>query len=243
MFTVWTGKRQACEQAVVAANAAANDAASAAISERFSVAEAKLPGVVAECDRLNSEYGENSTIYQQFNADATRLEADIRGRRAVYDLAKARVDGIRAQLDSAIASKTEINFNNELLKRVRAARPVIANKLWSMVLAAVSRSFSQMRGLESVVTKDADGFKVNGQAIESLSGSTLDILGLSIRLALVRTFLPQSPFLILDEPSAACDADRTAAMLGFLVTSGFDQMLVVTHEDTTEQTASALIEI
>jgi ABC-type transport system involved in cytochrome bd biosynthesis fused ATPase/permease subunit len=93
------------------------------------------------------------------------------------------------------------------------------------------------------VTKDGDGFKVNGKSIDGLSGSTKDILGLAIRLALVRVFLPHAPFLILDEPSAACDDQRTEAMMGFLVSVGFDQMLVVTHESTSEQIASSLIEM
>lgn len=243
LLTVWTGKLQAFEQALEAAKVSAEQAEQGLHDPRFAEAEARLPAVVRACDELNQEYGDAAYKAQQLDRDCANLSGAIREKRAIYDAAVARVEGIRTQLETAKASLAEVAFNNELLKRVRAARPVIANKLWSMVLAAVSRSFSQMRGEESVVTKDADGFKVNGQSIESLSGSTLDILGLAIRLALVRTFLPQSPFLILDEPSAACDADRTAAMLGFLVSAGFDQMLVVTHEDTSEQAASSLIEI
>jgi DNA repair exonuclease SbcCD ATPase subunit len=175
--------------------------------------------------------------------EITRLRADISSKRAVYDAAKAKVENVRKQLKDANDDLTAVNFNNALLKRVRAARPVIANKLWSKVLAAVSRYFSQMRGEESVVTKDGDGFKVNGKLIENLSGSALDLLGLAIRLALVRTFLPHAPFLILDEPAAACNDERTESMMGFLVACGFNQMLIVTHEDLSEKVASSLIEI
>jgi hypothetical protein len=39
------------------------------------------------------------------------------------------------------------------------------------------------------------------------------------------------------------DEDRTQATMGFLVSAGFDQMLVVTHEDLSEQVADNLIEL
>jgi hypothetical protein len=75
-----------------------------------------------------------------------RLEAEIAAKRRVYDAAKAQVDSVRTQLEDAKADLTAVNFNNALLKRVRAARPVIANKLWAKVLATVSRYFGLMRG-------------------------------------------------------------------------------------------------
>jgi DNA repair exonuclease SbcCD ATPase subunit len=100
-----------------------------------------------------------------------------------------------------------------------------------------------MRGEESWVSKCKDGFKVNGQAVESLSGSTLDILGLAIRCALIRTFLPQCSLLILDEPAAAMDERRTESLLGFISGSGFNQVLLITHEEISESVASNVIEV
>jgi hypothetical protein len=201
----------------------------------------ELPALEAECERLNEAY---STLYaslSQTQTEAAEIMARVSAAKATYAAAAARVEQVRAAKAEAEKMIDEIAFNNALKKRVAAARPVIANKLWSMVLTAVSRYFSQMRGTESLVTKDGDGFKVDGKCIEALSGSTLDILGLAIRLALVRTFLPHTPLLILDEPSAACDTARTEAMMGFLVSCGFDQMLLVTHEDMSEKVAENLI--
>lgn len=137
----------------------------------------------------------------------------------------------------------ELGFNNALMKAVRGARPIIADKLWSLILGAVGRYFSEMRGVKSRVTKDGDGFKVDGHTASTLSGSTLDILGLAIRVALTRTFLPTAPFLVLDEPAAAMDGERTELMLGFLVQAGFPQTLLVTHEDISESVANNIITI
>lgn len=165
--------------------------------------------------------------------DAKRVHQDAVGRRQqMVDMVSGLKDQIKA---------TE--FNNALLKRVRQCRPLIADQLWSIVLNAVSSYFSEMRGQKSTVTKDSDGFKVDGHGVASLSGSTLDILGLAIRVALVRTFLPNAPFMVLDEPCAAMDSQRTEATLGFIVACGFRQVIVVTHEDTSETVADRLIQL
>lgn len=84
---------------------------------------------------------------------------------------------------------------------------------------------------------------MDGKAVGSLSGSTLDVLGLAIRIALVRTFLPATKVLLLDEPFAACDSERQTNSLGFLLGLGFSQVLVITHEDSSETVANSHIEL
>jgi len=176
------------------------------------------------------------------------LQRSIDGAKAEFQFAVAMHTAAlekRAQLEKQIEStKQEISaleFNNALVKKIRAARPVIGNKLWSMVLASVSTVFSQMRGENSIVSKEKDGFTVNGRSVDSLSGSTLDLLGLAIRCALTKTFVPGCQFIVLDEPSASCDASREAAMLGYIAASGFSQVLLVTHSDVSESFANNLI--
>lgn len=145
-----------------------------------------------------------------------------------------------AQIDKDIV---EVEFNNVLVKKIRAARPIVANKLWNIVLASVSQLFSRMRGEQSIVTRGADGFLVNGKGIEGLSGSTLDILGLAVRTALVRTFVPGCSMMVLDEPAAACDSSRATSLLGFIASSGFDQTILITHEEVSESFANNLIQL
>lgn len=145
-----------------------------------------------------------------------------------------------AQVEKDIAT---IEFNNTLVKKVRAARPIIANKLWNMVLSSVSQLFSRMRGEQSVVTRGDSGFLVNGHSIGGLSGSTLDILGLAVRTALVRTFIPGCQLMVLDEPAASMDDSRTTSLLGMVVSSGFEQTILITHEDISEAFAANLIQL
>lgn len=164
---------------------------------------------------------------------------------AAYERARAALAGATKALEERQQELADLRFNNKLLKDVRAARPIISDKLWNMVLGAVSRYFSEMRGVESIVTKGQDGFMVDGHVVSpvTLSGSALDILGLAIRVALVKTFLPACPFFVLDEPAQGCDDNRTANLLSFLSACGFGQVLLVTHEDTSESVAQNMITI
>ena len=136
-----------------------------------------------------------------------------------------------------------INTNNQLLKALRSIKPQIANQIWQTVCSTISHYFSLMRQQTSVISKNDNGFIIDGKDVYSLSGSTLDILGLAIRVALTKTFLPHCRFLLLDEPFAACDAQRQAHALGFISSLGFDQIIIATHDNLTETVADYVIEL
>lgn len=182
----------------------------------------------------------NIIIARRELADLTTAhEAAVR----MWNLAQARVSDAEKTIASTMADLESLSFNNALIKKLRAIRPIIANQVWNSVLTSVSVMFSQMRGEESWVTKDKGGFCVNGQAVESLSGSTLDILGVALRVALMKTFMPECEMLSLDEPAQGCDHARTEALLGFIASCGIKQTILITHEDVSETVADNLIEI
>lgn len=244
---------EAKEKTYVAAKARAEEAA-----RRVEAAENDLQYAK---DQLAGRKVQDTQTEQALVQDA---EAFVQTCRTDLDTARAHVEQVRshrreavaqweshlklrAQIEKAVAERTAevkvLHFNNTLLKAVRTARPVIGDKLWALVLGAVSKYFSEMRGERSLVTKTSDGFVVDGHNAASLSGSTLDILGLAVRVALVRTFVPHAPLLVLDEPTAAMDADRTATTLGFLASTGFKQTIIVSHEEATEAVADNLIQL
>ena len=155
-----------------------------------------------------------------------------------------RQEAIEAAQDALTTQRNllvEMQFNNQLLKDVRAARPKVADALWNLVLTTVSAYFSEMRGEEAVGNKG--GFKVNGREVPALSGSTLDILGLAMRVALTRTFLPSAPFIVLDEPAAACDEQRTHNMLAFIAGAGVEQVILCSHDGSSVAVSDAVLEL
>lgn len=192
---------------------------------------------VAAVDALSTARDNERSLTHSHRNATDALNEDTR----VWAWAVKEKEGSASAVSLAAEALKALDFNNALLKKVRAARPVIADKLWNLVLSAVSSYFSEMRGFKSVVSKTADGFMVDDHPVQTLSGSTLDILGLAIRVALVRTFLPSAPFLVLDEPCASMDTARTESLLGFLVAVGFKQIILITHEEVSETIADHII--
>ena len=171
------------------------------------------------------------------------FDAEVLPLYTRYQRVQSRMEEAEAEAARCRAVIAEMQLNNALVKALRSIKPTVSDKLWNSLCGTVSKYFSLMRGSESVVGKGDGGFTVDGCDIGSLSGSTLDILGIALRVALVKTFTPQSSLLFLDEPFAACDADRQTQVLGFLVSAGFKQVVVITHEDTSELVGSSLIEL
>jgi DNA repair exonuclease SbcCD ATPase subunit len=193
----------------------------------------------AAADALNlidNEVYDADKVVAQSKADHEALLAQQQSCMTRLNLAKLRIDEYTKDIEA-------IGFNNALLKKMRSIKPAVTDHLWNSVLAAVSQFFTQLRGEASVVTKDSDGFKVNGASVKSLSGSTLDVLALAVRVALTKTFIPNSSMLILDECAAACDTTRTANLLGFLSTVGFRQVLLASHDELSESVADTVINI
>ncbi len=169
---------------------------------------------------------------------------ELRGQKAemarVASGAAQRLATAQARVKEYVADIATMEFNNELVRKLKSMKPIITDHLWSNVLAAVGNFFSVLRGEQSIVTKDSTGFKVNGRG-GSLSGSTLDMLALAIRVALSKTFVPHANFMVLDEPAHGCDNVRASALLGFLSGVGFEQTILASHDELSESVADNVI--
>ena len=176
---------------------------------------------------------------QRFN----QAKADFDSIKTSQESCLMKINAAKLRIDEYTKDIEAIGFNNALLKKMRAIKPSVTDYLWNSVLAAVSQFFTQLRGEASVVTKDSDGFKVNGASVKSLSGSTLDVLALAVRVALTKTFIPNSTMLVLDEPGAGCDQVRMASLLGFLSSVGFKQVLLASHDSLSLNVADRVINI
>ena len=170
------------------------------------------------------------TAQQSYNSDMR-----------VYNLKIEQLEKSRQQVATLKATLQDMYKHNDLIRKLRAARPEIATQLWNTVLGSVSHYFSAIRGTRSVLTRTSEGFSVNGRSVEGLSGSTQDALGLAIRIALSKTFLPGLPLLVLDEPFAGCDEARELAGLGMIAAAGFEQTILITHSDLADSLADCLL--
>ena len=219
------------------------------------VLEAELAGIVlpevpdtAEAEALILEQSQILVELQGLAMQAVQARGSLATAQARYQAAVVTREAAIAQnesnakaLQQLTATRDSMHKHNELIRKLRNARPEIASKMWGTVLGAISRYFSQIRGEQSIVARDADGFKVNGRSVAGLSGSTNDALGLAIRMALSKLFLPNVPFLMIDEGFSGADSNRELAGVGTLAGAGFSQVLLITHSDRPESVADNLI--
>lgn len=133
----------------------------------------------------------------------------------------------------------EITKNADLISAVREARINISNLLWQKLLSVTETYFSLFRGKPSTLSISKKGILVDDH-LSAPSGSTLDVLGLSLRLAIGKLFADNG-FCALDEPSAGCDNTRTAAMAAGLISANLEQIIMVTHKDVDEQIGNLIL--
>lgn len=209
--------------------------------DRLDVIEAQ--NVIGRADSLRPEIQFAQDALQQAQASLRRAETELATAKALAEQAARQRQQLEDQLKQSRTDLTAMQGNNVLIKKVRAARPEITTKLWNLVLAAVSKDLTTIREQESIITRDGDRFLINGNPVAGLSGSAKDSLGLAIRIALVKTFIPNVSFMSLDEPAAACSDEREVSMLGLLATTGFDQILLVTHSDLADSFSNHIINI
>ena len=191
----------------------------------------------------NQEYQEKLAavnIAKEAYNDATSY---YKAEKGIYDTETANQARAKEDLAKMRYTIAQMDRNNALIKKLRNARGPITSKLWGTVISAIAHYFVQIRGVPSVVTREADGFKVDGRSVAGLSGSTLDSLGLAVRIALSKLFLPNARFMFLDEVASGCDSQREIAMLGAVAAAGFEQVLLVTHSDLGDSLADTLVKL
>ncbi len=194
-------------------------------------------------DTLKPQVSQALASWQAAQDTSTRAAAALHSLEVERRLQAEGLEKAKTALAQAETNLAEMEANNALIKKLRAARPVITDKLWAIVLAAVTTYFSDVRGERSVITRADGKFRVNGKPVSGLSGSAEDVLGLANRFALTKTFLPGIDWVMLDEPAAACNEERELAVLGLLATSGFAQTLLVTHSDLADAFSDNIITI
>lgn len=213
--------------------------------------EAELASLVlpptAEAEDVIADGKHLRTIYDAATNETLSAKQALTEARHALDKARAVFKAQMEAYNEALSSHEKLlhllsqyRENNALIAKLRAVKPVISKSLWSLVLLSVSTVFSQLRGVQSVVTRDSDGFLINGKKARSYSGSTKDILGLAIRITLQKTFLPNLTFCLLDEPAAAADGIREEAMLAALSRVDFAQIILVTHSDLADTFAQTV---
>lgn len=206
------------------------------LSEAEVYALAALPAAESQVKKLETDL-------ELFKRQVTATLSAMDTAKAVHDSRMQAWETSQKQKMAVEASIKDYQFHNGIIDKLRTARPIVARKLWGLVLAGVSHYFSAIRGTASVVTRGENGFLIDGKGVGAFSGSTTDCLSMANRIMLQKTFLPGVNVMLIDEPGAAFDDIREADLLGVLASCGLEQVILVTHSELADSFASQVIQL
>ena len=208
---------------------------------RVKISDQSVARLKLESDKAGAE-----EIYQLTLANynsAVAEHSEVNNTVAKIKVTNESITTMRENLKNDIAkwrkSAEEIQENSDLISALRSARLDISSLLWQKLLGVTENYFSLFRGKPSTLSMSKKGILVDGH-LSAPSGSTLDVLGLALRLAMSKLFA-NNGLCILDEPASGCDDDRTAAMTAGLLSSGFEQVILVTHKDVDESAGNLIL--
>lgn len=199
------------------------------VLEAYKLSEQELAGLSLEGVKLNKEL--DSLKYNDSVATMTYKNSVATRDKYLQDL----------QIHKDIL--TAMEFNNQLVKDLREARSQLRREIWSSCSAVISTYFSRIRKVDTRIVQTEKGFTANGKPVSGLSGSAKDMLGLAIRAGLIKTFIPNAPLLVVDEPFAGCDSERESAGIAVLSSLQFPQTLLITHSDLADSMADKLVQL
>ncbi|MBF6589625.1 MAG: SMC family ATPase [Ktedonobacterales bacterium] len=231
--------RQKRQQALAAHEAAL--AACEGARARFDAAE--LARVSARADALGAERGQKTAEQQHTQETAARLEADI-----------ARVE--RLEREDLTAAREECQTLDDLAtmlqhfrESIKEAGPYIVRALLRHISVEANRIFGEIMGDRSAQLSWEEDYEVvlrrdgRERGFALLSGGERMSAALAVRLALLRS-LTRLDIAFFDEPTQNMDGQRRGNLAEQIQRiRGFEQLLVISHDDTFEQGLDSVISL
>jgi DNA repair protein SbcC/Rad50 len=232
----------------------ANDAiAAVAHAEKaYEAANAAYTEASANCDLTELDALERrlSDIQQSIARDNERLQqAHIQLKLLQAQITEAesrRIElaAIQQEYDSASGTLDFLGTCRDIL---RDAGPDITKAMLAYISSQADTIFTTIMGDHAGRLSWEEGYEItlrtgsNLRTFAQLSGGEQMSAALAIRLALLRT-LTRSHMVIFDEPTQNMDDERRANLAGQIRRiSDFEQLLVISHDDTFEEGLDAVI--
>jgi DNA repair exonuclease SbcCD ATPase subunit len=202
--------------------------------EKYESDNKKYLDFIDRKDTVEQRLTELESIEEQVVAHRDRLQQYSNYEVALgnYKQQKAVMDDRQSQIDEIME---RINRNENVKKGLKDLKPKVKMFLVPSLNKVSSILISQMTQGErnSIVIDEEFNIKVDGQAIEELSGSGKSVANLAIRIGL-GTVLTNKVFslFLADEVDAAMDADRASYTAECLrnLKSTIKQVIIVSHQ-------------
>ncbi len=177
--------------------------------------------------------------------------SQTRARSTQLDAAIAEAEQRLAELAIVLADREALTATQSLLAygrdTIKEAGPFVMRALLREISDAANRIFGEIMGDRSATLTWQEDYDIvlRSNAYErhfaQLSGGEQMSAALAVRLALLRT-LTRATIAFFDEPTQNMDDERRTNLAGQIRRiSGFDQLLVISHDDTFEEGLDAVV--
>jgi exonuclease SbcC len=230
-----------CETALAAATAAAHTAAAARERVASQLASARaafdadeLARVTADAKRLTEERGGVTERLRAAQQESQRLTAEI-----------ARVEALLDDLRVATEERDTLLDLEKMLQQfrdtIKEAGPNIMKALLRQISIEANRIFGEILGDRSAQLAWENDYEIvlrrdgKERSFAQLSGGEQMSAALAVRLALLRG-LTRLDIAFFDEPTQNMDGERRGNLAEQIRrVRGFEQLVVISHDDTFEQ--------
>lgn len=232
-------EREAEATAASGVAAAAEEAAASAAKAYDAGHHARVRADRAEAEAGRAAAGAELAARQQ---QAVALEEQIVGRRRLLeDLAAARAEHARwTDLHGVLA---------HLRDAIKEAGPMVTAALVRGVSHAANRIFGDLIGDHSLRLRWTEDYEIRleqqgrERGLHPAAGSERVTAALAVRLALLQS-LGEVRFAFFDEPTIHLDETRRTALVDQLQNlRGFDQLFVISHDDTFERATGHVVRV
>ncbi len=220
---------------------ARRDAAAAAASRAVAAFDAEELALMARrADELGNERGRATQELTHTQAEGERLRAEI-----------ARVEALLGDLQTARTERTALADDETLLQQfretIKEAGPNILKALLRQISSEANRIFGDVLGDHAAELTWENDYEIvlrrdgNERSFAQLSGGEQMSAALAVRLALLRT-LTRLNIAFFDEPTQNMDDERRGNLAEQIRrVRGFDQLIVISHDDTFEQGLDSVV--
>lgn len=219
----------------------------AALDKAVCEAEARYDGEAHRLARQRTE----ALREQLAHARATRAAQETRQRAAAQQVAALRT--VAKELEQKRAQQEETTALRGLLQRMREllrqAGPHITRQLVHRISHEASALYADIMGDHSGRLHWSEDYDLslevrgNRRAFRQLSGGEQMCAALALRLALLRE-MSRIDIAFFDEPTTNLDSERREGLAERIMqVRGFEQLFVISHDDTFERAAQNYIRI
>jgi DNA repair protein SbcC/Rad50 len=191
---------------------------------------------------------------RRLSDDIIQMKADLRSLQEKIDAKEQQIEAAQeklAELDAAKAESAELGETREMLQQfretIRDAGPHVMKELLKQISKGANRIFGDILGDRSVELSWEEDYEIvlrtRGQErrFAQLSGGEQMSAALAVRLALLKT-LAKLDVAFFDEPTQSMDELRRGNLAEQIRrVRGFNQLIVISHDDTFEQGLDSVI--